>query len=224
VIERVGVVIPAHNEESLLPACLAALRSAVIRVDVPVHVVVVLDRCDDRSRSIVEGTPWAHVVEVDAGNVGIARAGGTRSVLRWAGGIPAENVWLSTTDADSLVPTDWLVRQCGLANLGWEVVLGTVDVADWSEHEVDVAPRWAASYQPVEDHHHVHGANFGCSAAAYLDAGGWAPLAIDEDVAMVEALSHRRVVRSALFPVVTSARRDPRAAGGFGDTLRALAG
>ena len=154
----------------------------------------------------------------------VARAAGARSVLRWADGVAADNVWLATTDADSVVPSDWLMRQCALADQGWEVVLGTVEVADWSEHDVDVAPRWAANYRPVEDHRHVHGANFGCSAAAYLDAGGWAPLAIDEDVAMVEALAHRRVVRSALFPVVTSARRDPRAAGGFGDTLRALAG
>jgi glycosyltransferase involved in cell wall biosynthesis len=223
-IERVGVVIPARNEEGLLPICLDALQSAVLRLEVPVHVVVVLDRCDDHSLSIVEATPCAHAVEVDAGNVGIARAAGTTSVLRWADGVAAENVWLSTTDADSLVPSDWLVRQCGLADLGWDAVLGTVEVADWSEHDDDVAPLWAATYQPVEDHHHVHGANFGCSAAAYLDAGGWAPLAINEDVAMVAALAHRRVVRSALFPVVTSARRDPRAAGGFGDTLRALAG
>jgi glycosyltransferase involved in cell wall biosynthesis len=223
-IERVGVVIPAHNEEELLPACLAAVRAAVLRLDLPVLVVVVLDRCRDRSRSIVKDTGWAHFVEVDAGNVGIARAAGANAVLQWADAVSAERIWLSTTDADSVVPPEWLVRQRVLADLGWEAVLGTVEVADWSEHGADIAPRWAATYRPVEDHRHVHGANFGCSGAAYLDAGGWAPLAIDEDVAMVEALAHRRVVRSALLPVVTSARRDPRAAGGFGDTLRALAG
>jgi glycosyltransferase involved in cell wall biosynthesis len=224
VIERIGVVVPAHNEAELLPACLAAVRSAVMRIEIPSFVVVALDRCDDTSRAIVEDNLWASFVEVDAGNVGIARAAGTSAVLRWAGRTPTERVWLSTTDADSVVPPEWLVRQCALADAGWEAILGTVEVDDWSEHDLEVAPRWAASYEPVEDHRHVHGANFGCSAAAYLAAGGWAPLAIDEDVALVKALAHRRVIRSALFPVTTSARRDPRAVGGFGDTLSALAG
>jgi glycosyltransferase involved in cell wall biosynthesis len=224
VIERVGVVVPAHNEEALLPACLEAISAASAQVEIPVLVVVALDNCDDGTRSIGLEHPWVTLVELQAGNVGRARAAGVAAVLQWADGTPLERLWLATTDADSVVPPHWLAGQCALAAAGWEVVLGTVDVADWSEHHVDVAPRWSAGYQPVEDHAHVHGANLGCSAAAYLDAGGWAPLAIDEDVALVDAMAHRRVIRTASLPVVTSARRDPRAAGGFGDALRALAG
>jgi glycosyltransferase involved in cell wall biosynthesis len=221
-IERVGVVVPAHNEESLLPACLAAIRAATLALEIPVCVVVVLDDCDDGTHAVVSDHPWVSVVHVQAGNVGIARAAGAAAVLQWAGATPHDRVWLATTDADSLVPPDWLSGQRELANLDWEVVVGTVAVVDWSEHDVDVAPRWSAQYLPVEDHLHIHGANFGCSAAAYLDAGGWAPLAIDEDVALLEALAHRRVIRTAMLPVITSARRDPRAVGGFGDTIRAL--
>jgi glycosyltransferase involved in cell wall biosynthesis len=223
-IERIGVVVPAHNEEDLLPACLDALRVATSLVGVPVLVVVVLDSCTDQSRRKVSEDPDVDVIEVDVGNVGVARAAGTDAVLRWADGTPPERVWLATTDADSAVPSDWLVGQCALANAGWEVVVGTVDVTDWSEHAGDVAPLWNASYAPVEDHSHIHGANFGCSAAAYLDAGGWPPLSIDEDVALLSSLAHRRVIRTAMHPVITSARRDPRASGGFGDALRALAG
>jgi glycosyltransferase involved in cell wall biosynthesis len=224
VIERLGVVIPAHNEQALLPACLAAVTSAALRVDIPVLVVVTLDNCNDESDAIARDAAGVTVVEIEAGNVGIARAAGAEAVLRWAEGTPNDRVWLATTDADSVVPVDWLAGQCALANAGWEVVLGTVDVLDWSEHDIDVAPRWSAGYRPVEDHRHVHGANLGCSVAAYLDAGGWSPLALDEDVALAEALAHRRVIRTATIPVTTSARRDPRASGGFGDTLRALSG
>lgn len=223
-IERLGVVIPAHNEQALLPACLEAVTSAALQVDIPVRVVVTLDRCGDGSGAIARNTPGVTVVEIKAGNVGIARAAGAESVLRWADGTPHDRVWLATTDADSVVPVDWLARQCVLANAGWEVVLGTVKVLDWSEHDIEVAPLWSAGYRPVEDHSHVHGANLGCSVAAYLDAGGWSPLASDEDVALVEALAHRRVIRTATIPVTTSARRDPRASGGFGDALRALSG
>jgi glycosyltransferase involved in cell wall biosynthesis len=223
-IERIGVVVPAHNEEALLPACLDALWSAASFVDIPVLIVVVLDRCIDQSRAMVPLATDVTVIEVDAGNVGVARAVGTEAVLRWAKGTAHDRTWLATTDADSVVPPDWLVGQSTLANGGWEVVLGTVDVMDWSEHETDAAQLWSASYAPVEDHSHVHGANFGCSAAAYLDAGGWPPLSIDEDVALVASLAHRRVIRTAMHPVITSARRDPRAIGGFGDALRALTG
>jgi glycosyltransferase involved in cell wall biosynthesis len=223
-IERIGVVVPAHNEEALLPACLDALQFAASLVRIPVAIVVVLDSCVDRSRAIVGNAPDVSLIEVDAGNVGVARAVGTEAVLRWADGTTPDRIWLATTDADSVVPRGWLVQQIALANAGWEVVLGTVEVTDWSEHEGDVAPRWNASYAAVEDHSHVHGANFGCSAAAYLDAGGWPPLSIDEDVALVESLQHRRVIRTAMHPVITSARRDPRATGGFGDALRALTG
>jgi hypothetical protein len=83
---------------------------------------------------------------------------------------------------------------------------------------------WAQDYHAVEHHPHVHGANLGFTAAAYVDCGGWPPDAADEDVAIVAALSDRRLIRTATLPVTTSARRDARATGGFGDTLRDLAG
>ena len=37
-IEAAGIVVPAHDEETLLPACLRALRRAARRLSVPVHV------------------------------------------------------------------------------------------------------------------------------------------------------------------------------------------
>jgi hypothetical protein len=71
----------------------------------------------------------------------------------------------------------------------------------------------------------VHGANLGVSAQAYLRAGGFAPLACSEDVALVEQLqaTGARIAWSAAPRVVTSARRASRARGGFGDTLCAWA-
>ena len=48
-IEAVGVVVPAHNEETLLPACLMALQRAVSAVGVPVQVLVVADTCTDQT-------------------------------------------------------------------------------------------------------------------------------------------------------------------------------
>jgi len=224
VIDRVGVVIPAHNEEALLPACLESVLRSSARIDVPVRVVVVLDRCTDQTRAVVRQYREVQAVDVIARNVGVARAAGARAVLRWARWSRPDAVWLATTDADTTVPPAWLRRQVDYAARGWDAFAGTVTVSDWSDHHVDVQRAWTASYKPVDGHDHVHGANFGCTVAAYLRAGGWAPLASDEDVALLAALSGRRVLRSAANPVVTSARRAPRAVGGFGDTVRELAG
>ncbi|MFF6992926.1 hypothetical protein [Streptomyces sp. NPDC010273] len=75
----------------------------------------------------------------------------------------------------------------------------------------------------VWHHPHAHGANLGVSAAAYRDARGFPPLAVGEDRALVQALERgeHRVLRTAQYPVLTSARLRTRARGGFGDHLSA---
>ncbi len=75
-------------------------------------------------------------------------------------------------------------------------------------------------------HPHVHGANLGVRGDAYLAVGGFPPLAVSEDAALVGALAlaGRTVLRTPSCPVVTSARRHPRAPGGFGTDLDQLAG
>jgi glycosyltransferase involved in cell wall biosynthesis len=224
-IAAIGVVVPAHNEQLLLPACLDALEIAVDAVaPILVTVVVVLDSCTDASAEVAAARPWVRSLCIDGGNVGAARRAGTDEALRLAAGLDPDRVWLATTDADSVVPPDWLSGQLALAADGWEAVIGTVAVDDWSEHHPSVATRWRAGYHPIEHHAHVHGANLGLTASAYLAAGGWPSLPAHEDVVLLKRLAGRRVVSTATLPVVTSARRQPRAVGGFGDTLRDLAG
>jgi glycosyltransferase involved in cell wall biosynthesis len=41
--------VPAHNEGTLLPACLRALRRAAGSVSAPVHLLVAADSCTDRT-------------------------------------------------------------------------------------------------------------------------------------------------------------------------------
>lgn len=165
-------------------------------------------------------------LEIRARNVGLARAVGFATVLDREAGRPAAELWLATTDADSTVPPHWLAEQLQLATLGAEVVAGTVRVRDWSEQPVTVRRRFARSYGPPgQGHLHVHGANLGLSAAAYLDAGGVPPLALAEDQALVDTLRRRarRLVATSRFPVTTSGRRESRTVGGFADHLRGLA-
>ncbi len=222
VISRVGVIVPAHNEEALLGRCLDSIDQAARRLDLPTLIVVVLDTCTDNSASVVAARPRVRTVNVAARNVGRARASGFTAILRWAKGVDMSSLWCATTDADGTVPEQWLAFQVDQATCGVEVVLGTVRVEDWGQRPSQVAHSFAARYGSGDEHVHVHGANLGISAAAYLAVGGWPPLATAEDHALARLVTQRRVLRTAAIPVTTSSRSDSRAPGGFAAYLDSL--
>lgn len=217
----VGVVVPAHQEQQLLGACLAALQRAAAQPGVPVvRLVVVADACSDRTAEVARGA-GADVLEVSLRSAGASRRAGLDAVVA-AAGVPLGEVWLATTDADTLVPVEWFADQLHWRAEGWDAVAGTVSVADWAGHPHGVAERFARRYAWVgPEHPHVHGANLSLSAEAYTAVGGLPPLALAEDHALVHALeaAGRRVARTPVRPVVTSARRTARCEGGFGSLL-----
>jgi glycosyltransferase involved in cell wall biosynthesis len=219
----IGVVVPAHDEEQLLPGCIAGLASAAAAVEIPVETLVVLDACTDGSR-LAAGS--AATLAVDVRNVGQARREGFAQLLRdRPEGIRDRQTWLATTDADTIVPPDWLARMLAHAAAGWSVVAGTVRVTDWTGHSERTRKSWQSSYENRDGHHHVHGANLGVRADAYRLVGGMPAVALSEDVALVQALeaAGEPVYRAADLPVVTSARNQGRADGGFAAYLRELA-
>ena len=217
-IDRVVVVIPAHNEEELLPSCLAAVRVAAGGVAVPVHLVVVLDACTDASADALGGDVVP--VVVDDRNVGAARAAGFAALRATA------RTWYATTDADTVVTPTWLSDQLQRARAGADVVLGTVRVRDWHRHLAELRTRYTAAYTDADGHRHVHGANLGIGAPGYELLGGFAPLPAHEDVDLVErAVAAGLVVDWTADVVVhTSARTDGRAPAGFAAHLRELSG
>jgi glycosyltransferase involved in cell wall biosynthesis len=225
-IEAVGVVVPAHNEEDLLRSCLTAVRRAEgALAGIPVHLVVVADACADRTAEVAREA-GATVVEIRARSVGAARAAGMRKVLRRTAHLDRSSVWLATTDADTLVPPDWLSAQLAYAVAGWEAIVGTVLVADWSEHSPAVRRLFERRYGDTSGSHpHVHGANLGFTARAYLAAGGFGPQPTAEDHAFVGSLAAAggRILQTGQVSVVTSARRAARAPLGFGHLLASLA-
>ncbi len=224
-IKAAGIVVPAHDEELLLPSCLSALRQAVSSVAIGVHVLVVADSCTDGTVAAALAC-GARVISVQGRSVGAARAAGMTEVLRLTGAADPAAVWLATTDADTVVPPGWLRRQLACADQGWDVVLGTVTVTDWSEHPPQVPTAFEARYaSPGRPHAHVHGANLGIRASAYLAAGGFTPLRTAEDHALVAAAARAgcSVLRASDIPVQTSARRQARAPLGFSHLLRTLA-
>jgi len=225
VIGAIGVIVPAHDEQRLLPACLASLRQATRWAHgIPVHLIVVADACRDRTAAAAR-RGGAAVVTISARNVGAARAAGAREALRRTGHLDPADVWLATTDADTLVPRHWLRRQARYADWGWDAVAGTIKVTDWSGHRPGMRSAFRQRYGTgTGPHSHVHGANLGFRASAYLAAGGFPAARTGEDHALVTALTAagRRVLRTRALTVVTSARRDARAPHGFSHYLTDL--
>jgi glycosyltransferase involved in cell wall biosynthesis len=228
VIRSIGVIVPAHNEQDLLPSCLASLRRAARAVrGVPVHLVVVADACRDQTAQVGR-RGGASVVRISARSAGQARAAGARAILRRTRHLDPADLWLTTTDADTLVPAYWLRQQVRHAGQGWDAIVGTIQVADWSGYPPGTRSLFRERYEGVEgveggagQHSHVHGANLGFRASAYLRAGGFPELPTAEDHALVAALTAggSRVLRTRALPVVTSARRESRAPHGFSHYL-----
>ena len=219
---QIVVVVPAHNEQDRLPACLAGVGEAADRVSVPVTVVVVLDDCTDDSLSVIE--PPVKTLSIAAANVGEARALGFARTAKGAGG----DTWFATTDADSVVPSDWLANQLIHHRNGAEAVVGTVRV-DWHHHSATTRRKYEQRYGRAgrdEPHGHVHGANLGIRADAYWRVGGFRPLEREEDVDLVDRLERTgaRIVWDRSYPVLTSDRTDFRVTGGFGDYVQDLVG
>jgi glycosyltransferase involved in cell wall biosynthesis len=212
-----GIVIPAHNEEALIGEAVRAANTAARHPGLlgeKVRVLVVLDDCSDTTAQVARDA-GAETLKAQMRNVGAARAAGAEALL------DAGARWLAFTDADSIVCPNWLVDQL---SLNVDAVCGTVAVDDWSDHGTHgplIHAHFLETYIDRDDHPHIHGANLGVSAVAYRLAGGFLPLGCGEDVHLVSALqkSGARIARSAKPRVVTSARRNARAAGGFADAL-----
>jgi glycosyltransferase involved in cell wall biosynthesis len=222
------VVVPAHDEEDHIGACLEALAVASSRAGVPVDVAVVLDDCSDATGAICAGYDVT-TVAVAVRNVGLARHAGAEVLLRSEP--EPSTVWLANTDADTLVPADWLAQQLRLADDGVDVVAGLVALSGAGGHD-DLADVFAAEYRRKlradgGAHDHVHGANLGVRASTYLAAGGFPPLPAHEDrwlLQHLEADARATVVRSTRIVVRTSGRLWGRCRQGFASTLRGMAG
>lgn len=221
---RLGVVVPARDEQLGIAPCLVALDEAALAARCELDIVVVLDTCVDATRSVLASTAPAlastvHPVAIEARNVGTARRVGMARLVEILG--PGDH-WIATTDADSEVPPSWFRKQLAHRAAGATMVAGTVHVRRGDGHR-RVQWRWQDEYA-ASGHRHIHGANLSFRSAAYRRAGGFTDLASDEDVALVNAFARlgERIAWASDLPVVTSARQQGRAPRGFAAYLSEL--
>lgn len=220
---HLSVVVPAHDEDVLLPALLDSLHVARRRLPpgIACSIVVVADACTDRTvevaRRALEGRDV--VVSCGARCVGSARRLGAAIAIADAG---RAGTWLASTDADCIVPPTWLVDHLAFARAGVRAVAGVVELRDGAGL---LRERFRDRYVVAVDgsHEHVHGANLGMRSDAYLRAGGWRAVATAEDHDLWDRLRRDGpVLHTTSLAVGTSARVVGRAPRGFADGLAEL--
>ncbi len=235
-IQQVVVVIPAHNEEQRLGRCLAAVCHAMnvlqsAEPGIQVLCVLVLDACTDDSQraadAVVAGDARFASIDSHFRSVGAARQLGVSEGLlrlRASSALPSASTWVASTDADSVVPEHWLLTQVQMAQDGADAVLGTVE-PEPSGADPAILRLWHGRHSLTENHSHIHGANLGARASAYVVSGGFPALETHEDRILVTEMRQRgyRVVATDRIRVITSSRTEGRAPEGFGAYLRSLA-
>ena len=223
--QAVAIVVPVNNEERLLPSAIAGLHVAVsyarqVRPGLKVAVRFALDRCTDASQTIIEAAGFRWIAARRPG-VGAARSAGVSAALAELSAYPDHRVLVASTDADSVVPADWITHQVELAEGGADVIVGAVkpraDDLDWERRTA-----WELTHRDSQSLGHIHGANLGLRANFYLAAGGFAPLQEHEDVDLVARAARigARVRPTEVHCVITSGRLEGRTAGGYAGYLR----
>ena len=224
----VGVVVPARNEAETIGVSIASVRAALASCHLlGSWIVVACDSCTDGTASIARDALGhsGEVIECQFGSAGAARRRGVDALSTRFNNIPRERLWIANTDADTIVPSDWIARQLPFADKGWAAIAGIVRVDLIDGRAGSIVDRVFADYAVECDgsHSHVHGANLGVRADAYISVGAWRNVALAEDHCLWSRLKAAQwpTLSTADLVVTTSGRLTGRAAGGFADTLRA---
>jgi hypothetical protein len=224
---RVGVVVPARDEEARIGACLEAVAAAVRRAGRPAIVCVVADRCRDATAALARAAGVDVVFNDGPLTIGDVRNLGVRRVASLLGDV-TERTWLLGTDADTVVPPTWIVDHLRYAETGAAAVAGAVDLDDPHLLPVDTLARYTrlvAARVAGRTHGHAYAANLGVRADAFLQVGGYPGVVCGEEHALLARLRHagHLVLCPTDVRARTSARTAGRARGGLADLLCALA-
>ena len=135
--------------------------------------------------------------------------------------------WIFSTDADTVVPRDWIANilaKAGGANADCVVGLARLDAWRGSAAGRVRYERVLAAKMTDGTHGHVYGANLAVRAHAYATVGGFSRHGHGEDQRLVDALqlAGYSILRTSTSVVTTSGRLDGRADDGLADLLSRL--
>jgi glycosyltransferase involved in cell wall biosynthesis len=224
---EVIVAVPACNESATIGECIQSIDRAAERTGIRTRIVLAADSCDDNTvaAAITQPLKRSRLTAIE----GLWRCAGAARDAAVAHGLQSstrslETLWIANTDADCRVPGEWLERQLRLARR-FDALAGIVDL-DPRTTPKHILAGFRATYEIDGDTHpHVHGANFGVRASAYVRTGGWnSTTAVGEDHELWNSLiaDGAPVRQDAHLRVVTSARTISRVEGGFATNLRMI--
>ncbi len=239
------VCVPVRNEAALLPACLGALKRAIGRLsgDSCGVIFIVNNTADELADILREWAAGAGIAALvcevtllgSAANVAIAR----RLAFDIAEGVARRDAVILSTDADTRVGADWVVRLVAAVRGGAAMVAGGIE-ADEAElaglpakvHHVGAVERtlgdlyrqiWAQLVpgEACPMMQTAGGASMAISSAAYRAVGRLPTDARNEDRALAEAVlkAGAPFAEEPAASAVTSCRLDARASHGMADTL-----
>jgi glucosyl-3-phosphoglycerate synthase len=235
---RAAVVVPAHDEEARIGACLEALAEQRSPAAEEYEVIVVLDACNDGTELAVAAAAsrWPllrlQTISGPGRGAGPARALGMDVACARLESVGAGSGLLASTDADTRVAPDWLEQQLlaiggGARAVGGEIVLDSgeaavLPVAVIEGRQADLGRRLrAASARGPSEHAHFSGASLGLTPGAYRQAGGLGDLVALEDQDLEDRLAAAGIAihRPRAVTVTTAARIDGRAERGLARDL-----
>ncbi len=241
------VAVPVKDEEARIDSCLRALAGQTeVEFDDLAVVLLLNNTCDstlERVRALAGELPFRiEVREVDLppayANAGWAR----RLAMEAAADLVQPEGLILTTDADTLVETDWVAANRREIAAGADAVAGYVmaDPTELIELPPEILERGSLEWEfqqlgaemvarvdpdphdPWPCHNQNCGASAAITAATYRRIGGLPPRPVGEDRALFEMVRRvdGRIRHSLDVQVVTSARTDGRALGGLSDAIR----
>lgn len=171
---RISFVVPAFNEEALLPSCLAAIRAEIDRSGCQAEVVVVDNASTDATAAVAAAVPGVRVVSQPVKGLVQARS---------AGFAATSGELVANIDADTLLPQGWLDRvfEMFADDPGLVCVSGPYDYYDVPFH-IRAAARmfyvvgfctYSFNRFVMRVGSMVQGGNFVLKRAALIEAGGF---------------------------------------------------
>lgn len=202
-MRKFSVVVPAYNEEKLLPACLESLVAQEYEGEIE---ILVVDNASTDGTADVARRCGARVVPEP-------RRGYCNALI--AGFAAAQGDIIACTDADSVVPPDWVRRLAAEYDRAPDVVAVGGDIEfqcpNWKSRVLThVLIPWINRIDrgnPAGAH--LWGANLSVRRDAFLSVGGWNPkFSLQADSELSERLRKAgRVVVIESLRVRTSSRR-----------------
>ena len=243
---RACVVVPARNEEALVGPCLEALAAQAGVESSEYEVLLILDRCTDRTearaRDIASDHPRLrlHLLDGPGEGSGPARRVGMDAACARLLRVGRPQGLIACTDADTVVASDWLAAQLGALSRGARAIGGRIFLADDGSLPAHVTRRHAEQGRlrherllsdpdtgGATQHWQFSGASLGLAAELYRQIGGLEPLATLEDEALEKILrgQHVPIERLLSVRVTTSPRLEGKARRGLSyDLSRMVSG